>query len=115
MNLPIVTVLRVVQLAQESHASEPPPPPTSEPVNLDANVTPDGNPAKLGLFNFVRHLPPDQQYELTAVALLGRGDFADFKSALKHIRSFPAEGTTAYITAKWPLDKYLISGLLKLH
>jgi hypothetical protein len=70
------------------------------------------------LHNYIKNLPDDERYELTALVWLGRGtgDEApnDWESLVRDASGDTAEGTAEYLVSKFPLARYLREGMRKM-
>lgn len=76
------------------------------------NLTPDEQ-ALMDLTRFIETLPLDARLDITALAFLGRDDFADFDEARRHADEMKADARqdADYLTSKGPLSEYLERGL----
>lgn len=108
MKISIEEIRKIIEMAHAANAADA----ARKHMPLGEQIL---NPTKeeTALVEAVEALSDRQQIELQAVMWLGRGDFTDFRKALKHSEEKPQHIST-YITEKTPLPEYLSDGLKKL-
>lgn len=87
------------------------------PTDLDSLRILDsiGSPEYAALKDCIASLPRERREELTAVMMIGRGDYAAecWEDALAAARAVP-DGDLDYVAEKAPLRDYLMKGLYEL-
>jgi hypothetical protein len=108
MNISIEQIRRIIDMAHAANAADA----GRKHMPLEEQIL---NPTKeeTALIEAIEALPQQEQIELQALMWLGRGDFSDFRKALKHSEEKPHHIST-YVTEKTPLPEYLSDGLKKL-
>lgn len=112
LTIPLNTITRIAELNKEYRDKYA----QSEgfrSIDSDQFLKAINDPLREEMHNLINDLPLNQKQELSAVVLLGRGDFSDFDSAYKHSKGFDGETTAMYLEAK-PLYKYIPDGIAAL-
>jgi hypothetical protein len=108
MDISTQQIRDIIDMANRSNAADA----ARQHVPLEERIL-NPTPEETALIEAIERLPKQQQIELQAVMWLGRGDFNDFRKALKHSQEKP-EHISTYVTEKAPLPQYLSDGLAKL-
>lgn len=105
-----MTLHRIAELNKEWREKYRSKPGIQEVPPVEGIITAITDPIRMEMHQLINTLPQNQKDELSAIVWLGRGDFADFETAIDYATRFHGEDAGSYLGAK-PLFKYIPEGV----